>query len=141
MLNTYELLRQAKLLLVCTVCCLFCLTTNAQTVTCPSNLDLGSFDCNTIGTVPSQVNSIEAAMADYGIEITGALPETGVTTIDSDIVFYCESDAREVTREVIVYNDANFDFQYNPGEEVAICTFTIAKLVFLILCLMTVARI
>jgi len=125
MLNTYKLLNLTKLLLLFSIC-ICCLTTNAQTVTCPSNLDLGLFDCNTIDDVPTQVNSLEDATSVYGIEISGALDETGVTTMDSDIVFYCESDAREVTREVIVYNDGNFNFQYDAGEEVSICTFTIS---------------
>jgi len=94
-------------------------------VTCPAETDLVTVDCNTIFLTPQQVNSLAEAMDIYGIEITGALPQTGVTTIDSDIVFYCEFNEREVTREVIIYNDNNFNFRYDVGEEVEICTFTI----------------
>jgi len=100
-------------------------STNAQTVICPTETNLGTFDCNTISDVPPQVNSLQDAMEIYGIEITGALPETGATTIDSDIIFYCEENAREVTREVIIYNNPNFNFE---GEEVATCVFTITTL-------------
>lgn len=98
----------------------------AQTVVCPSDTDLGTFDCNTIENAPGQINSLAAAMeAPYGIEITDALPETGVTTEDSAVLFYCDSDAREVTRLVIIYNDSNYNFSYDEGEEVATCTYVL----------------
>jgi len=45
------------------VCCFVSLSGFAQTVTCPSSTDLGTYDCNTIESVPDPVNSIEGALA------------------------------------------------------------------------------
>ncbi len=124
-LSLQKFLNSRVILLTSLLLFVVAFSTDAQMVTCPAETNLGTFDCNTINDVPPQVNSLADAMEAYGIEITGALPETGVTTIDSELVFYCLDNAREVTREVIIYNDENFDFQYTPGEEITICTFTI----------------
>lgn len=56
--------------------------TNTTTVTCPSNTFLGTYNCANITAVPSQINTLESAMAPpYNIVIEGDIPPNlGATT-------------------------------------------------------------
>lgn len=105
---------------------LFGLGLSAQTVTCPADTDLGTYDCFNINDLPDLPGNIDEAMAEpYNIEISGATESTRITSEDSGTVFYCVGDDREITREVIVYEDLDFDFTYDVGEEIASCFYTI----------------
>jgi len=111
--------------------CQFCAfnPVKAQTVVCPADTDLGTYDCTNFDDLPNQGVIIGGIIGPpYNIQVTGSSPATSVTTIDSDLIFYCESNAREITRSVIVYNDNNFNFVYDTGEEVGICDFTISTI-------------
>jgi len=127
MLSTNKLLKHAVKIIASCVCFLFLTTVNAQTVTCPTETDLGTFDCNSIFDAPLQVTNLADAMAaPYNIVIEGAMPQTFAITEDSGEVFYCEDNERTVTRIVTIYNDDNVSFSYDPGEEISTCTFTIS---------------
>jgi len=123
--NFYKLSKLTKSLAA--LCCLVFLTNSliAQ-VDCPTNTDLGLFSCVNIDDVPDPVNDVAGATsAPYNLTITGATDATRVLTEDSGFVFYCAGDDREVTRTLTVYNDDNFNFQYDADEEIGVCTFTI----------------
>jgi len=118
-----------KLQTIIALCCLCIQLSLAQntdyTITCPENTFLGTFSCTNIDDVPDPVNMLEAAMAPpYNIQIEGELPiNARVTTVDSGPIFFCESDARVVTREIIfVTGQGGFEGGYN---ELARCSFTI----------------
>jgi len=114
-------------LLILALCCFTVFQLQAQMVVCPSATDLGTFDCTNIEEVPDLPGNMEEAMAPpYNIEITGAMDVTRVDSDDDAVIFYCESDERAINRLIIIYNDLNFNFQLDDGEEVATCTYTIA---------------
>jgi len=95
--------------------------------TCPASTDLGVFDCTNIDQIPTPPANIEEAMAlPYNIQFNDATELTKVTTIDSDPIFYCEDNARTVTRTVIIYEDVNLNCAYDPGEELESCDFEIS---------------
>jgi len=109
------------------VCCFVSLSGFSQTITCPSSTNLGTYDCTNIEDVPLPVNMIEEAMAaPYNISISGISDATRVITQDSGTIFYCNDDDRMITRTIIIYNDNNFNFVYDPGEEVGMCDFQIS---------------
>jgi len=123
--NFYRLSKLTKSLIA--MCCLFFVTNSliAQ-VDCPTNTDLGLFSCVNIDDVPDPVNDVAGATSDpYNLTITNATDATRVLTEDTGVIFYCAGDDREVTRTLTVYNDDNFNFQYDAGEEIGVCTFTI----------------
>lgn len=99
----------------------------STSIVCPENTFLGVYDCNNIADVPEQPFQIGEAMAPlYNIQIEGDLPiSTRVTTQDDNIIFYCESDARIVNQEVIIYEDVNINFVYDVGEEIGSCNYTV----------------
>jgi len=99
----------------------------STTIACPENTFLGVYDCSNIEDVPDFPNAIEEAIAPpYSIQIEGDLPERlRATTQDDNTIFVCESNARIVNREVIIYNDVNINFVYDVGEEIGICNYTI----------------
>jgi len=108
------------------VCCFISLSGFSQMVTCPIDTDLGTFNCTNIEDVPPPVNMLEEAMMPpYNLVITGAIDVTRVLTEDSGTIFYCAENDRMVTRSITIYNDSNFNFTFDPGEELTICSFSI----------------
>ena len=110
------------------VCCFISLSGFSQMVmvTCPIDTDLGTFNCTNIEDVPPPVNMLEEAMMPpYNLIITGATDITRVLTEDSGTIFYCAENDRMVTRSITIYNDLNFNFKFDPGEELTICSFSI----------------
>jgi len=119
-----------KTFLAFVVCCFISLSGFSQTVSCPPITGLGTFDCTTIGVdfseVPDSPSTPEEAMAaPYNIGIDGVTSTTRVHVEDSGSIFYCEENDRVVTRMITIYDDANFNFIYDAGEEIADCNFTI----------------
>lgn len=110
---------------------LFSFGLSAQTVTCPPDTDLGVFDCTVIGDVPDVPNSVEEAeMPPYDIQISDATESTRIDWDDSGNIFFCETDPREVTRIITIYNDTDFSFTYDPviDEVIGTCTYTITTI-------------
>lgn len=114
------------------ISCLLINTSFAQNpnfeITCPENTFLGIFDCNNVADLPFQpVNLAEAMASPYNIIIEGDLSANNlrVATEDDAVIFYCESDSRLVNRKVIIYEDLNFNFIWDVGEEVGSCSYTV----------------
>jgi len=101
--------------------------TNNYTITCPENTFLGAFACTDIDDIPSPINTIEAAMVSpYNIQIEGELPpSTQVIMQDNGVIFFCEGDARVVTREIIFCAGYFGCGGFEPYEILARCSFTI----------------
>jgi len=104
-----------------------CERNNNYTITCPENTFLGTFSCFNITEIPDQANTIEEVMAPpYNIQIEGDITnDIRAFTIDDSVIFYCESDARIVNRNVIIYKDINLNFAWDLGEEIGGCNYTI----------------
>jgi len=105
------------------------LNVKAQTIICPIETDLGTLTCNQIGNpsatqIQEVPNFDEVRLPPYNMEITGILPQTALYVEDSDVISFCESAAREITRSITIYNDDNNNFTYDIGEAIEICTFT-----------------
>jgi len=81
--------------------------------------------CFDIDNLPQPVNNIEEAMASpYNIQIEGLLSENvRAISEDSHVIFFCESDSRVVTREIIIYED--FGGIDREPYEIGRCSFTI----------------
>jgi len=95
----------------------------STTITCPENTFLGAFGCESINEIPPPINTIEDVMAPpYNIQIEGELPENAKAISEDDgVIFFCESDPRVVTREIIIYTGYG---GFEPTEELARCSFT-----------------
>jgi len=101
-------------------------TFESSSIVCPEVTDLGTYDCTNIQMVPPQVNTLEEVMnSPYNLSIPDVIASTSVQMEDSDIIFYCEDNARTIIRTITIYNDTNFNSTYDAGEELGICDFTI----------------
>ncbi len=122
--NHFSSLKPWIAVLLCSIW--FSAATAQIDITCPAETNLGTYDCTTIGDVPLAPSSLEdAAAAPYSLTVNNPTASTFVDAIDSDIIFYCQDNARSMTRTIRIYEDTDFSFTYTDGEPYAECTYTI----------------
>jgi hypothetical protein len=113
-------LADGALLMLCPPVCEF------TGITCPSNTNLGTFTCSTIGSLPALPTTTEAAMgAPYHITIgTGACGPVKVKGHDNGTPTSCGTGHQVITRTVTVWDDKNNNGILDSGENPSTCTFT-----------------
>ena len=93
-------------------------------VTCPTNNNIGPFDCNRpVPACPTTVNQLRAAP--YNITIGNDPCGTiRFTCTDSAIPIVCAAANQTITRTFVIFDDLNNDGVRNIDEEFEICAFT-----------------
>ena len=96
-------------------------------LTCPANTDLGSFNCNTLASIPDcPTTQAEAEAAPYNIVFEDdPCEEFVVLCTDDSIPDGCVTMATTITRTIIVFDDLDTDGVFDADEESDTCVFTI----------------
>ncbi|MCB0689346.1 MAG: hypothetical protein KDC53_22565, partial [Saprospiraceae bacterium] len=103
-------------------------------VTCPTDNDLGSYNCNTLDQIPAcptlmNINGnlvVDNAAGDYGIDV-GDMPCGQIELLCSDDVQpnLCGTVNQTITRTITIFDDLDDDQQLDANEEFQVCEFTI----------------
>ncbi len=114
----------------------FCPSTCSQTVTieaccefiagCPTNNNLGTYNCNTLGNIPAMPATLANLQAPpYNINI-GANPCGPVkfTASDNATPNVCSPSNQTITRTIFIWEDADDDGEYVTDEPSTTCTYT-----------------
>ena len=105
----------------CSTCCQF-------EVTCPTNTDLGTFDCTQLTTIPAAPTTLAAVSAAPYNVVVGDNPCGDIVVMSSDdaVADVCTTGGQTITRTVTIFDDENGNGTYDAATEEApvVCTFT-----------------
>ena len=96
-------------------------------VTCPTNTNLGTFNCNTLANIPGVPQTVAALQAaPYGITI-GTDPCGTIrfsVASDNPTVNVCAASNQTISRVITIWDDLNNNSVRDTDEEYETCTFT-----------------